>query len=160
MLTLSALLTALHHWKTKLDDFAIQQKGTEVAMKSMMSNIRARSENKNARLRGELPEDVQKQVVSYHSSTIEFLRQFWSAITPQPLEDGSMPSTVASQPRERKIKAQRMLTSLQRSVQRVEGISQAAEAGLPGTGSERIKSSLGPTENAVNKALSVSIAGQ
>ncbi|UZJ57395.1 hypothetical protein CBS101457_006715 [Exobasidium rhododendri] len=149
--------TALHRWRTNLDDFAIQQKGTEKAMTTMMDNIRARSENKNLRSRGDLPDQVQKQVISYHSATTEFLRQFWSAITPQSLEDGSMPSTVASQPRERKIKAQRMLTSLQRSVQRLEGIAHAAEEDLPGTGADRIKSSLGPTENAINKALTVGI---
>jgi transcription initiation factor TFIIH subunit 1 len=153
-------LTAANNWKTKLDDYAVQPKGTEAAMKAMLANIRARTEGKNWKGKGNLPDDVHKQVTSYHSSTTEFLRQFWSAITPQPLEDGSMPSTAASQPRERKLKAQRMLTSLQRSVQRVEAISQVAEAGLPGSGSERIKAALGPTENAINKALSVSMGEQ
>lgn len=152
--------TATNKWKIRLDDYAVQAKGTEAAMKVMLGNIRARTEGKNWKGRGDLPDDVHKQVTSYHSSTTEFLRQFWSAITPQPLEDGSMPSTAASQPRERKLKAQRMLTSLQRSAQKVEAISHAAEAGLPGSGSERIKAALRPTENAINKALSVSIGEQ
>jgi transcription initiation factor TFIIH subunit 1 len=149
--------TAINRWKTQLDDYAVQPKGTEAAMKAMLGNIRARTESKSWKGKGELPDDVSKQVTSYHSSTTEFLLQFWSAITPQPLEDGSMPSTAASQPRERKLKAQRMLTSLQKNVQKVEAISQAAESRLPGSGSDRIKSALGPTENAINKALSVSV---
>jgi transcription initiation factor TFIIH subunit 1 len=152
--------TALHSWKTNLAGFQIQGKGTDVAMKAMTSNIQMRNESKNWKARGNLPDNVQKQLISYHSTTTEFLRQFWSAITPQPLEDGSMPSTVASQPRERKVKAQRMLTSLQRSLEKVDAIANAAEASLPSTGSERIKAALTPTENAVNKALSVSVSGQ
>lgn len=149
--------TALRHWKSKLDDFTVQSKGTEVAMKAMLSNIQARTQGKNRKNRGNLPDDVQKQMVSYNSATTEFLRQFWSAITPQLLEDGTMPTSAASQPRERKVKAQRMLTSLQRNVQKVESLSDLAEARMPGSGSERIKTALTPTENAINKALSISI---
>lgn len=149
--------TATKRWKSKLDDYKVQQRGVEDAMKSMLGNIKARSESKNWKSKTDLPDDVQKQMTSYHSSTTEFLRQFWSAITPQPLEDGSMPSTAASQPKERKVKAQRMLTSLERNVAKVEALSKAAEDRLPGSGSDRIKSALGPTETAVNKALNVSI---
>ena len=151
---------ALHNWVTKLDNFAHQPSATDLAMKAMLTNVRARNEGKDARSRSDFPEHVQKQLVSYHSTTTEFLRQFWSAITPQPLEDGSMPSNVASQPKERKGKALRMLTSLQRSTQRVEGIARAAEDSLPGSGAGRIQAALAPTESAVNKALQVSVSQQ
>lgn len=130
---------AVGMWSTTLDG-AIdgRNKHFSAAMKSMLANVHDRREARAWRKGNDMPEGVQKSLMSLHGATTEFLRQLWAAVAPQPLQDGSMPTTAANAAPQRKSRAQRMLTSLRTSQERFRAIIQEADTVQAGLGTQRV----------------------
>jgi len=81
----------------------------------------------------DIPSDILKQMISCHTATCEFLRQFWSAILPTP------PGNVlnASTPAEKSAKAAKMVQYLSGTGAKMDGVVAAAVA--RGADGEKVK---------------------
>lgn len=84
----------------------------------------------------DIPSDVLKQMISTHTATCEFLRQFWSAILPTP------PSSVgnvlaSSSPAEKSAKAAKMVRYLGGTAEKADAVIAAAIAG--GSDGEKVR---------------------
>lgn len=132
---------AMQDWpKSGIADGAGEKrsKDSDGAMAAMLGNIHARREAKSWRARGDLPDSVLKPLVSMHGASTEFLRQLWAAVAPQPLQDGTLATTMASSAVQRKARAQRMLASLRASLQRFDDAISNAEDAQRGVGQQRV----------------------
>ncbi|PWN93297.1 hypothetical protein FA10DRAFT_263961 [Acaromyces ingoldii] len=153
-------------WSLSLSDFDAGDAAG--AMKSMLSNIRARNEARALRGGGaDLPSKIQSRLTSSQATTTEFLRHFWAAIAPQPSTSettGGGDEEQQQTPKERKVKAAKMSAKLASLVvdgktvprkRAMEDMERDAEQALPGSGRERVRAALGPTEQAVRRALTL-----
>ncbi|PWN36638.1 uncharacterized protein FA14DRAFT_159081 [Meira miltonrushii] len=148
-------------WTNSLDaKIQGRSKQFSSAMSGMLENVHARKEARAWRKAGsanEIPESILKQMMTQNASTTEFLRQFWAAIAPQPLQDGTLPTTAANSAPRRKARAQRMITSLQTSQERFKDILANSATSQSDVRAQRIASAITPTQTAVKKALNVPV---
>lgn len=140
-------------WSLSLSDFDAGDAAG--AMKSMLSNIRARNEARALRGGGaDLPSKIQSRLTSSQATTTEFLRHFWAAIAPQPSTSetagggGDEEQQQQQTPKERKAKAAKMSAKLASLVvdgktvprkRAMEDMERDAELALPGSGRERVR---------------------
>lgn len=139
-------------WSLSLSDFDAGDAAG--AMKSMLSNIRARNEARALRGGGaDLPSKIQSRLTSSQATTTEFLRHFWAAIAPQPSTSettggGDEEQQQQQTPKERKVKAAKMSAKLASLVvdgktvprkRAMEDMERDAEQALPGSGRERVR---------------------
>ncbi|SPO31208.1 related to TFB1 - subunit of RNA polymerase II transcription initiation factor TFIIH [Ustilago trichophora] len=159
--------------------------GTEKSMSRMLANLRSRS--LNPRSVGDLktlPDTVQKSLVSLQASTTEFLRQFWNAIAPGPveIEESDQPTTWSAQTahaharndaesvqqakRKRQEKeseaeearllaARKMALNLAKFQDKLESLLNSATTGLDEVLEQKVLGLLVPTQKAVNKAVGI-----
>ncbi|MCO5583372.1 hypothetical protein L7F22_037282 [Adiantum nelumboides] len=148
-------------WTNSLDTkIQGKSKHSSSAMNGMLENVHARREARAWRKAGsanEIPESILKQMTTQNASTTEFLRQFWAAIAPQPLQDGTLPTTAANSAPRRKARAQRMITSLQTSQERFKELLSNSATSQSDARAQRIASAIAPTQAAVKKALNVPV---
>lgn len=165
-----------------LGTFRPNPRGTERSMGRMLSNLRSRALNpRSGSDIKTLPEAVQKSLVSLQASTTEFLRQFWNAIAPGPLElelesePGVWAARSLQHPandderrmREEKereaeenrlVAARKMALNLAKFADRLEGLFSTASTGLDEALEAKVNALLGPTHRAVERALRIARA--
>lgn len=156
-----AIEESMKKWSNSLDTkIQSRSKHFSSAMDGMLENVFARQEARAWRKAGsanEIPESILKQIMTQNASTNEFLRQFWAAIAPQPLPDGTLPTTAANSASRRKARAQRMLTSLKTSQERFQTILSNTAISASDQRAQRITSAIAPTQTAVKKALKIPV---
>ncbi|KAL7415329.1 hypothetical protein BDY24DRAFT_382565 [Mrakia frigida] len=132
-------------WKPQLEELRLDKRTAEDAMLGLTSSVKARVDAKTTR--DDIPPDILKQMISCHTATCEFLRQFWSAILPTP------PGNVlnVSSPAEKSAKAAKMVGYLAGTGEKVEAVVGAARG--RGADGEKVRIALKPTLESVDKAL-------
>jgi len=90
---------------------------------------------------GDIPEGLFQQMITCQTAANEFLRQFWSAIYPSPVDSQSI-SSIAT-PAQRALKAAKMVGYLSRTPEKVEALVRMAQQhGVNGSKVETVKTSL------------------
>lgn len=90
---------------------------------------------------GDIPEGLFQQMITCHTAANEFLRQFWSAIYPSPVDSQSI-SSIAT-PAQRASKAAKMVGYLSKTPEKVEALVRMAQQhGVNGSKVETVKISL------------------
>jgi transcription initiation factor TFIIH subunit 1 len=95
------------------------------------------------------------QVSTCHNAACEFLRQFWSAVLPAPINSlgsSSANSNTAAAAEQKAAKARKMAGYLRGTARKVDSVvASAASYGMKDA--ERVREALKPTLDAVDKAL-------
>ncbi|KAK7692566.1 hypothetical protein QCA50_004196 [Cerrena zonata] len=95
--------TNIKGWETRLSQLKIERKAGDAALVAMTQNVVARLEV--TKRKSDLPEGIFRQMTTCQTAANEFLRQFWLAIYPPPLE---VPTASSSNPAQRTAKAAKM----------------------------------------------------
>jgi len=110
----------------------------------MTQNVAARLDAKSTR--NELPDGLFRQMTTCQTAANEFLRQFWTAIYPPPMELQTLAVSTAAQ---RAAKAAKMIGYISKTHEKVKALVLTA-----GTDANRVKTAMKPTLTAVDQALS------
>ncbi|PKI85291.1 Tfb1p [Malassezia vespertilionis] len=133
---MSQLSSNLRGWKLDVQHFVPHGKGMRHALDAMLDNMRQQDSTEHENIMSDLPSDVHKQVISCQAATIEFLQQFWQAISPSAAKNTQQNRGVHLDIPQRIEKAKRMLVVLAKTDERIGRIAATADAALPGTGGE------------------------
>jgi hypothetical protein len=93
-------------------------------MHEMLGLIRSRHQSKEAKASAAFPEDVLRDMVSCQAAANEFLRHFWSSVLPP--RPGDISAAAMATPVQKAAKAQRMLSYLEKTGERVNLVMQKA----------------------------------
>ncbi|KAA1128781.1 RNA polymerase II transcription factor B subunit 1 [Puccinia graminis f. sp. tritici] len=137
-------------WRFELGKFKIPKDQVNQSTRLMLDNISIRSEQERGFNEDSMPKDFLTQMVSTYTTTNEFLRQFWTAILPNPmpvspaisLSTSTAQGTMTKEEEEQKrllmmpkppltaeqkaLKAQRMVGFLSKTNERIQGLIQTA----------------------------------
>lgn len=92
------------------------------------------------------------QVSTCHNAACEFLRQFWSAVLPAPINSLGSSANTATAAEQKAAKARKMAGYLRGTARKVDSVvASAVSYGM--NDSERVREALKPTLDAVDKAL-------
>jgi transcription initiation factor TFIIH subunit 1 len=91
----------------------------------MFDSIRSHYQSKEAKAAATIPEDVLRQMVSCQAAANEFLRHFWTSVLPP--RPGDISAAAMATPAQRAAKAQRMMTYMEKTAERVAVVVQKAK---------------------------------
>ncbi|KAI0031749.1 hypothetical protein K488DRAFT_51454 [Vararia minispora EC-137] len=145
-LALQAAKEDLRGWDFELPRVKIEKRSGEAALQAMTQSVIA--QNGTDRDDG-IPETVLRSMRSCHAAANEFLRQFWTAIYPPPVEAQTLgpPPT----PAQKQAKAARMISLLARTSEKVAIV--VREAGAAGADRRRVELAMQPVLDAAEHAL-------
>ncbi|KAF9060658.1 hypothetical protein BDP27DRAFT_1339317 [Rhodocollybia butyracea] len=138
--------TDLQQWNTNLAQLKVERKAYDAALVSMTQNVHARLDVKARK--NDIPEVLFRQMRSCQTAANEFLRHFWTSISP-PMTDG--PILNSSTPAQRATKAAKMVGYLSKTHEKVAAIVQTAQQ--QGIDPTRVQVAMQPVLNAVDRAL-------
>jgi transcription initiation factor TFIIH subunit 1 len=104
--------------------FEISIPETKVAMYYMRKRMRSQHESKKAKASDSFPEDILRQMVTCQAAAYEFVRHFWAAVSPP--KPGDISAAAMATPAQKAAKAQRMLSYLEKTGERVDTVVQKA----------------------------------
>ncbi|PLW05146.1 hypothetical protein PCANC_27652 [Puccinia coronata f. sp. avenae] len=84
-----------NHWRPDLGKFRIPKHDVNQSTRLMLDNISIRCEQLRGFNEASLPKEFLNQMVSTYTTTSEFLRQFWTAMLPTPVQ-ASAPLSLSS----------------------------------------------------------------
>ncbi|WAR61746.1 hypothetical protein PtB15_12B436 [Puccinia triticina] len=136
-------------WRLELGKFKIPKEQVNQSTRLMLDNISIRCEQQRGFNENSMPKDFLDQMVSAYTTTNEFLRQFWTAILPNPIavsppmamstsaggstmskEDEQKALMMMTKPaltaEQKALKAQRMIGFLSKTNDRIQGLIQTA----------------------------------
>ncbi|KAJ9119421.1 hypothetical protein QFC24_005654 [Naganishia onofrii] len=135
------------------DEYARAKKVAEEAIKGVTEALIG--EEERAGQMEPIPEYIMAQVSTCHNAACEFLRQFWSAVLPAPINSlgsSSANSNTAAAAEQKAAKARKMAGYLRGTARKVDSVvASAASYGMKDA--ERVREALKPTLDAVDKAL-------
>lgn len=105
--------------------FQPEEKANSQAMTSILDNLQARAQAKSSK-NTTFPSDLTKSISSFVTTSNEFLRQFWFAVLPP--QSGDISFAARMSPEEKAAKAQRMISYLSRTEERVQALAKQAAA--------------------------------
>ncbi|KAN0062955.1 RNA polymerase II transcription factor B subunit 1 [Thecaphora frezii] len=142
----------IQKWNPRLGEFRPAKGESEVAMKVMLGNVRGRTQGRGVNDLKTLPDALQKPVLSLQASTTEFLRQFWSCLSTSisASAEGGEGETKA-----RKQRAVKMRSSLVSAQTKIQALLEDMEGEGGEDARRKVLVALGPTQQAVRKALLV-----
>ncbi|GAA6063087.1 hypothetical protein JCM10212_005150 [Sporobolomyces blumeae] len=138
-------------WEGRLSDFRVDSKSVRAGMRDMMTNIG--QQNERARKTGGssgLPRAHLLSVESISTTSLEFLRHFWSAILPPKPNDTS--AFALAPPRERAARAEKFKGYLEKSRARVSKAVGDAKGESDELG-KRVEAALQPILDAIDAAV-------
>ncbi|KAJ9098251.1 hypothetical protein QFC21_004580 [Naganishia friedmannii] len=133
------------------DEYARAKKVAEEAIKGVTEALIG--EEERAGQMEPIPEYIMAQVSTCHNAACEFLRQFWSAVLPAPINSlGSSSANSAAAAEQKAAKARKMAGYLRGTARKVDSVvASAVSYGMKDA--ERVREALKPTLDAVDKAL-------
>ncbi|GAA5935246.1 TFIIH/NER complex subunit TFB1 [Sporobolomyces koalae] len=145
----------VHDWQGRLNNFRVDAKAARAGMRDMMDNIELQTE-RNRKTTGSngLPRAQLLTVESISTTTLEFLRHFWTSILPPRPNDISPFATAPVV--ERNARATKFKAYLEKSRERIErAIEDAAREG-PDVG-KRVQAALEPISDSIEAAIKMYI---
>ncbi|KAI6045967.1 hypothetical protein EDC04DRAFT_2864884 [Pisolithus marmoratus] len=134
----------LEGWDVRFNQLRLERKAADAALLSMTQNVTARLDTKAKK--NSLPVALFRQVTTCQTAANEFLRQFWGATCPPPIDTPFAPS-----PAQRSAKAAKMASYLAGTREKVDALVRAAQAeGIDGTS---VEVAMKPVLDAVEHAL-------
>lgn len=141
----------LKGWQPDLGHFRFSRSSATSALQSLQANIQQRlATSSSSTAHSQMfPEQILRAMISCQASANEFLRHFWSAVLPARTDDIS--ASAMATPQQKAGKAQRMVTYLEKTQERVDTV--VADAKKIGTDDVAVREALEPCLGAVKKAL-------
>lgn len=138
---------SLREWDKDLTELKIERKAGESAIGVMTQNVAARLDAKSTK--NDIPDGLFRQMTTCQTAANEFLRQFWTAIYPPPMELQSLATATAVQ---RTAKAAKMIGYISKIHEKVEALIRTAhQHGIDAT---RVETAMKPILTGVDQALS------
>ncbi|GAA96985.1 uncharacterized protein L969DRAFT_90393 [Mixia osmundae IAM 14324] len=137
------------NWDPDLSQFKPDKSVINETAESLMRNIRTRFQAKETKHSSAFPEGLLREMVSCQAAANEFLRLYWSACLPARPDDIS-PAASAT-PAQKAQKAQRMITYLGKTSDRIQVVLQSARDQRVDV--ELVKLALQPLEGATSRAM-------
>ncbi|KAJ9117584.1 hypothetical protein QFC22_004434 [Naganishia vaughanmartiniae] len=135
------------------EEYGRAKKVAEEAIKGVTEALIA--EEERAGQMEPIPEYIMAQVSTCHNAACEFLRQFWSAVLPAPINSLGASSTsanTAAAAEQKAAKARKMAEYLRGTARKVDSVvASAVTYGMQDA--DRVREALKPTLDAVDKAL-------
>ncbi|TFK73910.1 hypothetical protein BDN72DRAFT_813870 [Pluteus cervinus] len=133
-------------WQSKLAQFKQERKPGDAAVNTMTQNVSARLETKSRK--NDIPDGLFRQMTTCQTAANEFLRQYWSAIHPPPVD---LPTVAIPTPAQRTAKAIKMISYLSKTPEKIAALVKVAQQ--HNVDPLRIETAMRPVLNAVNQAL-------
>ncbi|GAA5871528.1 hypothetical protein JCM16303_000784 [Sporobolomyces ruberrimus] len=140
-------------WEGRLDEFKVDSGAVREGMRDMMGNIELQTERNRKTGGSSLPRAQLLTVESISTTTLEFLRHFWSSILPPKPNDVS--AFAMAPAKERAARAEKFKGYLEKSRERIRKALEDAEVGEGGRGEvrKRVEAALEPISNAIDAAV-------
>ncbi|KAG5654394.1 hypothetical protein H0H81_003218 [Sphagnurus paluster] len=133
-------------WEGNLIQLKQERKPGDAALLSMTQNVAARLEVRSRK--NDIPDGLFRQMTTCQTAANEFLRQFWSAMYPPPLD---VQTVVVATPAQRAAKAAKMIGYIAKTHEKVDALVKLAQQ--HGIDPMRVETALKPVLNAVDQAL-------
>ncbi|EKM80679.1 hypothetical protein AGABI1DRAFT_119267 [Agaricus bisporus var. burnettii JB137-S8] len=144
---LHELQTNLQSWGVNLTQLKIERKAGDSALIGMTHNVAALLDVRSRK--NDIPDGFFRQLTTCQTAANEFLRQFWSATYPLPVDSQSILSIAT--PAQRAAKAAKMIGYLAKTSEKVDALVRLAQQ--HGVDGSRVETAMRPLLNAVNHAL-------
>ncbi|KAL9711590.1 RNA polymerase II transcription factor B subunit 1 [Leucoagaricus gongylophorus] len=153
----SEIKLCIQKWDTNLTELKIERKAGDSALINMTQNVatlldvKSRKNSLSAKRvqRNDIPNGLFRQMIACQTAANEFLRQFWSAIYPSPVDSQSILSIAT--PAQRAAKATKMIGYLSKTPEKVEALVRVAQQ--HGVSGSKVETAMRPMLNAVDRAL-------
>ncbi|TFK44377.1 hypothetical protein BDQ12DRAFT_620409 [Crucibulum laeve] len=136
----------VQNWDTNLNLLKLERKPGDAALVGMTQNVAARLDVKSRK--NDIPDGLFRQMTTCQTAANEFLRQFWSATYPPPVE---LQTLAAATPAQRAAKAAKMISYISKTPEKVAALIQTAQH--HGIDPTRVETAMKPIINAVEQAL-------
>ncbi|KAG6833537.1 hypothetical protein H0H87_005188 [Tephrocybe sp. NHM501043] len=136
----------VNDWKQGLSELKQDKKAGDAALLAMTQNVHARLEIRSRK--NDIPDGLFRQMTTCQTAANEFLRQFWSAMYPPPVD---VPTLNTATPAQRATKAAKMIGYAARTREKVEAL--VAVARTHGVDPARVETALKPVLSAVDQAV-------
>ncbi|KAG6903111.1 hypothetical protein C0995_006298 [Termitomyces sp. Mi166 len=133
-------------WKRDLSQLKQERKAGDAALLSMTQNISARLEVRSRK--NDIPDGLFRQMTTCQTAANEFLRQFWSAMYPPPMD---VQTVNMATPAQRATKAAKMIGYIAKTREKVEALVNIAKT--HGVDPTRVETALKPVLTAVEQAI-------
>ncbi|KAF8070610.1 hypothetical protein FPV67DRAFT_1561376 [Lyophyllum atratum] len=133
-------------WETNLMQLKQERKPGDAALLAMTQNVAARLDVRSRK--NDIPDGLLRQMTTCQTAANEFLRQFWSAVYPPPME---LQTVMVATPAQRAVKAAKMVGYIAKTHEKVNALVKLAQQ--HGVDPGRVEAALKPVLNAVDQAL-------
>ncbi|KAF5351862.1 hypothetical protein D9756_007575 [Leucocoprinus leucothites] len=138
---------SLQKWDANLTQLKIERKAGDNALIGMTQNVAALLDVKSRK--NDIPDGLFRQMTTCQTAANEFLRQFWSATYPPPVDSQSVLSVAT--PAQRATKAAKMIGYLAKTPEKVEALVRMSQQhGIDGS---KVETAMKPVLNAIDQAL-------
>ncbi|KAI6110555.1 hypothetical protein EDD16DRAFT_1836413 [Pisolithus croceorrhizus] len=134
----------LEGWDARFNQLRLERKAADAALLSMTQNVTARLDTKTKK--NGLPAALFRQLTTCQTAANEFLRQFWGAMCPPPVDTPFAPSLA-----QRSAKAAKMASYLAGTREKVDALVRVAQ--VEGADGTRVEVAMKPVLEAVERAL-------
>lgn len=134
----------LEDWDVRFNQLRLERKAADAALLSMTQNVTARLDTKTRK--NGLPAALFRQLTTCQTAANEFLRQFWGATCPPPIDTPFAPS-----PAQRSAKAAKMARYLTGTREKVDALVRVAQ--VEGADGTAVEVAMQPVLEAVERAL-------
>ncbi|KAF5380343.1 hypothetical protein D9615_004564 [Tricholomella constricta] len=133
-------------WERNLMQLKQERKPGDAALLAMTQNVAARLDIRSRK--NDIPDGLFRQMTTCQTAANEFLRQFWSAMYPPPME---LQTVVVATPAQRATKAAKMIGYIAKTHEKVDALVKIAQQ--HGIDQSRVETALKPVLNAVDQAV-------
>ncbi|KAG6867827.1 hypothetical protein C0993_010586 [Termitomyces sp. T159_Od127] len=133
-------------WEQNLSQLKQERKAGDAALLSMTQNVSARLEVQTRK--NDIPDGLFRQMTTCQTAANEFLRQFWSAMYPPPMD---VQTVNTATPAQRAAKAAKMIAYIVKTREKVEALVNVART--HGVDPTRVGTALKPVLDAVEQAI-------
>ncbi|KAI6169487.1 hypothetical protein EDD17DRAFT_1682826 [Pisolithus thermaeus] len=134
----------LEGWDARFNQLRLERKAADAALLSMTQNVTARLDTKTKK--NGLPAALFRQLTTCQTAANEFLRQFWGAMCPPPVDTPFAPSLA-----QRSAKAAKMASYLAGTREKVDALVRVAQ--VEGADGTSVEVAMKPVLEAVERAL-------
>ncbi|KAI6098988.1 hypothetical protein EDD16DRAFT_1766100 [Pisolithus croceorrhizus] len=134
----------LEGWDARFNQLRLERKAADAALLSMTQNVTARLDTKTKK--NGLPAALFRQLTTCQTAANEFLRQFWGAMCPPPVDTPFAPSLA-----QRSAKAAKMASYLAGTREKVDALVRVAQ--IEGADGASVEVAMKPVLEAVERAL-------
>ncbi|RDB25362.1 RNA polymerase II transcription factor B subunit 1 [Hypsizygus marmoreus] len=136
----------VQEWRTNLMQLKQERKPGDAALLSMTQNVASRLDIRSRK--NDIPDGLFRQMTTCQTAANEFLRQFWSAMYPPPME---VQTVMVATPAQRTAKTAKMIGYISKTHEKVDALVKTARQ--HGVDPARVQTALKPILDAVDQAL-------